>query len=1100
MFISDYAIKRPLITIVAMVALVVFGLFALWQLETDEFPDVQQPIVLVSIPFPGASPDQVERDLLDPIEDGIQGISGIDKVSGEARDGFAQITVQYLFDKPLQEQTQDIRDAISLIRADLPQEMEEPILQRLDPQDFPIVQIALFSETFTPAQLTRLADPAITRELRSIPGVARVDVAGKVERELTVQLRPVDLQAAGVSVSEVVQALQAQNLAVPVGRIQGSLDERTIRLQGRLQGPAEFEQLVVAQRAGQLIRLGQVATVVDGTEEQRTSAIYNGRESVGINIIKSKGYSTTAVSDQIRARIEAIRPTLPEGAEMDIVNDAGVRVAASVKSVQQALVEGALLTVLVVFLFLNSWRSTVITGLALPVSVLASFVAVWVFGFTLNTMSLLGLSLAIGILIDDAIVVRENIVRHVEMGKDHYTAARDGTDEIGLAVAATTFSIVAVFVPVGFMYGIAGQWFKPFALTIACAVLVSLFVSFSLDPMLSAYWPDPHQKEEDKWWITRVLDRFNERFNRLADRYRLVIAWALDHRAAMVTIALGSLVAAFTLPAKGITGMLVVLAGLLVAVVLMTQRRMPWQLRTIGVLVAFAVTGFAMGVVPAWGKVGTGFFPADDQSELNIAVETPPGSNLDYTRLKSEEAARIARAHPAVLYTFTTIGGQTGAVDVATVYVRLIPKNERSMDAEVFAASLRGEVAAMGGATASVFTSTFGGNMKQIQLQLRGGNPAELDRAAEQVLAVVKKVPGAVDVGLSTKGKKPELDVTLNRGLAGALGISVGQVAQSLRPAFAGIDAGDWVDPSGETRDVYVRLIPEARERIADLAQLPLVISTTPGAPPSTLPLGQVATITRSLGPAVINHLDGDRVIYVQSNIAGRALSEVTGDIMTGVDQLHLPAGVKISQGGDVESQNEVFGRIAVALGIAVLFMYLILVVQFGSFLDPLAILLSLPLSFIGVMLALAVTGSTINLMSLIGVILLAGIVAKNAILLIDFAKWAREDQGMPLREALIQAGAIRLRPILMTTFALIAGMIPVALGHGEGAQFRAPLGIAVIGGVITSTLLTLLVIPTFYEIMDGWRSWFAARLGFRSSQHTAEHRIPTGLVPEAGD
>jgi HAE1 family hydrophobic/amphiphilic exporter-1 len=340
----------------------------------------------------------------------------------------------------------------------------------------------------------------------------------------------------------------------------------------------------------------------------------------------------------------------------------------------------------------------------------------------------------------------------------------------------------------------------------------------------------------------------------------------------------------------------------------------------------------------------------------------------------------------------------------------------------------------------------------------------------------------------------------VERGLAGTLGLSVAQIAQSVRTAFAGIDAGDWVDPSGETRDVYVRLVPEARQRIADLAQLPLVITPPGGGGPTTLPLGQVATITRSLGPAIINHLDGDRVVYVQSNTAGRSLSEVTADIMAGIDRVNLPASVQISQGGDVEAQNEVFGRIAAALGIAVLFMYLILVVQFGSFLDPLAILISLPLSFIGVMLALALTGNTINLMSLIGVILLAGIVAKNAILLIDFAKWAREDQGMPLREALIQAGAIRLRPSLMTTFALIAGMVPVALGHGEGAQFRAPLGVAVIGGVITSTLLTLLVIPTFYEIMDGWRSWFAAKLGFRTAQRTGEHRVPPGLVPEAGD
>jgi HAE1 family hydrophobic/amphiphilic exporter-1 len=1049
MFISDFAIKRPLITVVAMVALVVFGLFALFQLQTDEFPDVQQPIVVTQIIYPGASPDQVEREILDPVEEAIQGISGVDKVNGEARDGFAQITTQYVFEKPVQEQTQDIRDAISLIRQDLPQEMEEPILRRFDPADFPIVQLALVGEGMTPAQLYQLTDPGIVRELRSIAGVAQVTILGGLKRELTVQLRPSALQAAGVSVQQVVQALQLQNLATPVGRVNGSLDERTIRLQGRLEGPQDFAQLVVAERGGQIIRLGQVADVFDGAEEQRTLALLNGREAVGININKTKGYSTTEVASKLLARVEAVQKTLPPGVKLEVIRNTGETVEASVDNVVEALVEGALLTVLVVFLFLNSWRSTVITGLALPVSVLASFTAVWAAGFTLNTMSLLGLSLAIGILIDDAIVVRENIVRHVEMGKDHYTAAREGTDEIGLAVAATTFSIVAVFVPVAFMYGVSGQWFKPFALTIACSVLVSLFVSFSLDPMLSAYWPDPHVPENEKWWLTRQLDRFNNWFNRQADNYRKVIAWALDHRVAMVSLAVLSFVVALALPVVGV--------------------------------------------------VGNAFFPEDDRSEMQISIQTPPGANLDYTRLKTEEAATIARRHPEVLYTMASIGGASGAVDAGTIYVRLKPKHTREIGADALARTIRGEVQRMGGATGSVFTSFFGGDVKQIQLQLRGSNPETLQRAADQVLAIVKKVPGAVDVDLSTKGQKPELQVEINRGLAGSLGVTVGQVAQSLRPAFAGLDAGDWVDPSGETRDVYVRLAPESRRRVADLASLPLVIPGGQGGAPVTVPLGQVATITETMGPAVINHLDRDRVIAVQANASGRSLGEVIAEVRAELEKNPLPAGVTLTTGGESEDQAEVFGNIFAALGIAVMLMYLILVVQFGSFLDPLAILVSLPLSLIGVMLGLAVTGNTVNLMSLIGVILLCGIVAKNAILLIDFAKWAREKDGMPLREALIEAGAIRLRPILMTTFALIAGMIPVALGSGEGAQFRAPLGIAVIGGTITSTFLTLLVIPTFYEIMDQMRSSISRRLGRQPAQRTAEHRAP-GPVPVAGD
>jgi HAE1 family hydrophobic/amphiphilic exporter-1 len=1041
MMISDFAIKRPLITVVSTVALVVFGLFALTQLKTDEFPEVNPPIVFVGIPYPGASPSTVEREVLNPVEDAIKGISGVKQINGSAFDGYAQILVEYVFEKNLQEGTQDIRDAISAIRIDLPLEMEEPILRRFDPTQFPIVQIALVSQSHTPAQLTRIADPDIVSELRGIPGVAEVQIFGDVQRELTVELRPEALRGAGVSVAQVVGALQSQNLAVPVGRLTSALEERTIRLQGRLERPEEFLQLVVAAREGRVIRLGEVADVRDGSEEARSLALYNGSEAVGLALTKAQGYSTTDVSDRIKANLARLEATLPAGVGFTVVRDAGVRVENSVGDVQMALLEGALLTVLVVFLFLNSWRSTVITGLALPVSVLAAFIAVWVFGFTLNTMSLLGLSLAIGILIDDAIVVRENIVRHIEMGKDHMTAAKEGTDEIGLAVAATSFSIVAVFVPIAFIYGIAGQWFKPFALTIASSVLVSLFVSFSLDPMLSAYWADPQlEAHERRNPISRALDRFNDWFNSLAERYKKVIGWALDHRAAMVGIAVGSFILALALPATGI--------------------------------------------------IGASFFPEDDTSEMFVKVETPPGSSLGYTRVKAEEAARLVRAHPEVQYTYTTLGGSTGAVDEGTIFAKLSPRGARGISAEELARALRTEVMQIAGMASSVYTSDFGGEQKQIQLQLRGADAATLTSAGEAVATEVRKATGAVDVELSTKGQKPEVSIEIDRNLAGALGVTVGQIAQSLRPAFAGIKTGDWVDPSGETREVTVRLVPQARERVDDLRQLPIVLAGTgAGGAPAIVPLGQLARVEHAIGPAQIDHLDGDVVVTVGANTSGRPVSEVLKNIENRIDDVALPPGVRITQGGETEDQAEVFGGIFAALGVAILLMYLILVMQFGSFVDPLAILVSLPLSLIGVMLALLLTGGTINLMSLIGVILLAGLVAKNAILLIDFAKWAREREGLSLRDALIQAGAIRLRPIVMTTLALVAGMLPIAIGGGEGAQFRAPLGRAVIGGVISSAFLTLLVIPTFYEILDEWREWLMSR--FRSSKRAGSHPDP---------
>ncbi len=1036
MFLADNAIRRPVLTIVAMVSLVGFGFFALITLRTDEFPDVAPPYVTVGLVYPGGAPDVVETEVLDIAEEAIAGISGVKKVIGKAEDGFASIQVEFEFAKSVSEATQDIRDALSEVRNEFPPEMEEPIIRKLNDTDRPIVSLALSSTVLGPRELTRIADPGITRELRSLPGVAEVLVSGQQEREMTVELSPEALQSAGVSVAQVVLALEAQNLAAPVGRIDGALDERSIRLQGRLRTPEEFESLVVASRGGTLIRLGDLGRARDGAEEPRSLALFNDREAIGIDVKKSKGYSTTAVADLILERLDVVRSRLPANVELNLVRNAGDRVAASVANVQKALLEGAILTVLVVFLFLNSWRSTVITGLALPVSVLASFIAVWAFGFTLNTMSLLGLSLAIGILIDDAIVVRENIVRHVAMGKDHRTASHDGTDEIGLAVTATTFSILAVFIPIAFLPGVGGQWFKPFALTIAVSVLVSLLVSFSLDPMLSAYWPDPHLPMEKRSWISRRLDRFNVWFDHQAGRYRRVIAWALDHRVAVVSLSLASFALALALP--------------------------------------------------AFRLVGVGFMPLDDRAEVNVQIETPPGSNLAYTRRQAEAAAAIMRSRPEVLYTYTTLGGGISeAVDEGNIFVRLTPKDERSLSAEDFAAWVRREAAAISGATLAVYTNDFGGRRKQLQLEVRGTDLAALSSVAEQIRTEASQVPGVVDLALSSKGQKPELTVVLNRGLAGTLGITAGQVAQSLRPAFAGIDAGDWIDPSGESRDVMVRLAPEARRRARDLAQIPLVLPTSPagatGQAPVTIPLGQIADITEGLGPAVIDHLNRDLVVIVGWNASGRPTDPVMEDVRARVAGLTLPAGVTVSVGGDAEQQAEVFGSIFLALGVAAMLMYLILAMQFGSFLDPLAIMLSLPLSMIGVMLSLAITGLTINIMSLIGVILLMGIVAKNAILLIDFAKWAHERDGLPLREALIEAGAIRLRPILMTTFALIAGMIPIALGSGEGAQFRSPLGVAVIGGVITSTLLTLVAIPTFYEILCQWREAclaMARRLG----------------------
>jgi multidrug efflux pump subunit AcrB len=861
-----------------------------------------------------------------------------------------------------------------------------------------------------------------------IAGVASARVVGGVQRELTVELRREALQSTGVGVAQVVRALEAQNLAGPVGRVSGRFEERTIRLRGRFDRAEEFAAAVITQGPGPIVRLGDVADVRDGVEEPRSAAILNDADAVGIDVVKARGASTITVANDVRRVVEASRASLPPDVDLRIVRDAGARVQRSLHDVVGALIIGAALTVTIVFLFLNSWRSTVITAVALPISVLASFVAVWALGFTLNTMSLLGLSLAIGILIDDAIVVRENIVRHVEDGKNRWQAAHDGTDQIGLAVTATTFAIVAVFVPVAFMGGVAEQWFAPFALTIASSVLVSLLVSFSLDPMLSAYWADPRSHAGRRGPTTRALGRFNHWFGQQADRYKSLIGWALDHRWTMVALAVASFAAALALPALGI--------------------------------------------------VGAQFFPAHDLSEFNIVIETPPGSSWSYTKLKAQEISRVARMRPDVAYTYTTIGDSVGlgprigAVNEGNIFVRLKPRTERERHQEDVERELRRELQRIGGVTVWVSHDPLT-NIKQLQLQVRGPDADQLEQIGRQLAGILRQVPGAVDVGLSVPPDKPELDVHLDRALAGALGVTVGQVAQALRPAFGGVRAGHWVDPLGETRDVTVRLAPDARRGITDVESLPIPVMRPDR--PETVPLEQIARIAHGLGPARIDHLNRQRVIFVQANTERRPLSDVVHDFNARIKTLAIPAGYDMSYGGERQDQRGVFRRILIALGIGLVLMYIVHVVQFGSFLDPLPVICSLPLSLIGAMLALVLTGSTLNIMSMIGLILLMGIVAKNAILLIDFAK-AAERNGLDRRTAIIEAGRTRLRPILMTTFALVAGMVPVALGIGEGADFRAPLGRSVIGGVLTSTLLTLLVIPSVYDMLSDWRDRALAR------------------------
>ncbi len=1022
MFLSNFSIKQPVTTVAIIIVLMCLGLLALTHLRVNQIPDVEMPVMVVQFPYPGASPESVERDIINRVEKSLQSIPQIYELRSTASDGQAQFVIIFDFKKDMTQAGDEVRNSIAGVRYKLPIEMREPVLFRIDPSADPIMNLGLSSTKQSHAEISRLAEDVLADQLRGIDGVAVVDVDGSLNRELSVLLHAQKLREYNVSAGDVVNALRAQNTNAPVGRVKGDLDEQNIRLVGRIESPRDFNDIVIKRQGNEVVHLGQVATVEDGFSEPGSYSIRSGHPDVGLSVIRQREASTVTVAKRVREEVDKINKTLPEGTKLEITRDGGEEASDNLGNVIHALIFGAGLTIFVVYAFLNSWRSTLITGLSLPTSAVAAFIAVWLCGFTLNFMTLLGLSLAIGVLIDDAIVVRENIVRHMERGEDRVAAARNGTAEIGLAVSATTFSIVAVFVPVAFMGGGAGEWFRPFAVTVVASVLVSLFISFTLDPMLSAYWGDPpgHAKRQRKG-VEKYFAVFNQWFDNQANRYGNVIAWCLHHRTIMAIVAFVLLVGALS---------------------------------------------YQFG-----GPGRSEFLPKADNGTLAIDVRTPSSTSLEYARNKVEKAAELARAMPETKSTDSRVNATGGRV-----WVDIGKKRERSRSLEQLAGDLRGKLKQLVGAEYTVFDDLSQGARKPVQIQFYGSDSRKLMDLTNEFMEKVRAIPGAVDVGLSEQDPKDELRIELDRGLANQLGISVNDAAQTLRVAFAGVEVGDWVDPVGESRDVAVRLSPEDRVSAENIEHLPISVTGTD----MMVPLEQIATISMDKGPARINHLNGKRTVTVAANVQGVDAGTVSKKAKEIADAMTFPPGFGVGLGGASRDQAELFSEMFTALIMGIFVMYLVLVMQFGSFTAPIAIMLSLPLSLIGVVIALFVTRGTLNLMSFIGIIMLMGLVAKNAILLLDCTR-EEERRGVDREEALMHAGRLRLRPILMTTFALIAGMMPVAIGLGEGGEFYSPMAVAIIGGTIVSTLLTLLVVPSFYDSIEISRERFSAKMHARA-------------------
>lgn len=1032
MFLSDLSIRRPVFATMMMLALVVLGLFSYRRLSIDLFPNVEFPVLVIQTKYSGASPESVERDVTKKIEEAVNPVSGVKEISSTSTEGFSTIVVQFNLGTKIMDAQADVRAKIDAIRQDLPKDIDPPVISRSDPSQQPIFVLSVAGQGggWQLRDLTRLADEVVSRRLENIPGVGNVTLVGGLKRQINVLLLPDRLNALGVSPDVVVDALNRENGDVPAGRVDAGSAENLVRVAGKIKDPRDFAGLIVTSRNGIPVRLGDVARIEDAQEEERDAAYVSGVRAVALEVRKTSDANTVEVTDQVRKVMAELGPTLPHGTTLSAIQDNSTWIRNSVDDVQKTLLEGAALTVFIVFLFLNSWRSTVITGLTLPVSVISAFLAIYAFGFTLNTMTLMALSLAIGILIDDAIVVRENIVRHVERGEDHYTAAKHGTAEIGFAVMATTFSVIAVFIPVAFMKGIVGKFFFPFGITVACAVAVSLFVSFTLDPMLSSLWYDPQAEGgAERGRIGKLLVKFNDSFHGLGRRYRKIIAWALDHRLATVGIAALSFVAAMSL--------------------------------------------FGLGLV------GGQFMPDSDQEQTALTIEAPEGSSIDYTTAKTHEIEAWLDQQPEVALTYATIGGpqQNNAVNKGQIFIKMTPKNLRHRSQQQFETEMRTVLPNFQGVEARVLQlGAAGGNRAPIDLRLEGPDLTQLQELSERSIAAMKPVRGLVELKSSLEGRKPEFVIDVNRDLAADVGLSVGSIGQSLRPILAGQTAGTWEDEAGLAHDVMVRLAPEYRRSAVDVARIPVASSDVNSRTdtPVMVPLGQVATLATSGAPSEIKRLNLERVVEIEGNYQTRPLTAVMQDAQAKLAQVPLPPGYRWDVGGEQKDFAETVGYILESLFLAVVFIYLILASQFGSFLQPFAIMLSLPLSLIGVMLGLMLTRGTFNIMSMIGVIMLMGLVTKNAILLIDFVNQARE-KGSERRKALIDAGELRLRPIVMTTLAMIFGMLPTALALGAGSEFRAPMAVAVIGGLITSTLLTLVVVPVVYTYLDDFGAWVGA-------------------------
>jgi len=1062
MWITRTSINNPVFATMVMIGITVLGLFSYARLRVEQMPDVSLPFVFILTQYPGASPEAVEVDVTKPIEYAVNQVAGVNMIRSNSTEGQSGVYVEFRLSTNVNQAIQDVRDKIATVRPQFPKDVKDPLVVRADQDNNqPVVSLAVMSETVGLRELTSLTDQTVVKALENLPGVARININGRVTRQILVQIKPDALTALGIGVDQVISAIQNANQDVPAGRLTRGVTDSIVRVEGKVKDPAQFGRIVVAQQGGGPVYLAQVADVIDGEKDQDSYSRINGRPAITLDVQRAQDANIIETAANVRQAVESLKARVPADVDVRVVYSTADAVERSVNRVKHTIVEGGLLTILIVFLFLHSWRSTIITGLTLPLAVVATFIALNAFGFTLNFLTLMALSLCIGLLIDDAIVVRENIVRHLGMGKDHDAAAREGTDEIGVAVMATTFAIVAVFVPIAFMSGVIGRFFFQFGITVTVAVLVSLFVSFTLDPMLSSVWHDPPgSRFKAVPWLGRFMDRVERGVDWVHRVYGVILEWALDdrHRRLYVpTLSAGKALWHWDRRLLRPRWATITNRGIVLWIALLT-------------LVA------SVFIVPL---VGTEFVPEADQSFISLRLNTPVGSSLEYTNAKATEVEEALKPIPEVQLAITTVGTEDGR-NYARVNLRLSDSTQRSRSQKQIEQQVRELVRPIPGIELAL------GFDRPVWVNLLGPDPETMTKLINEFAARVAKVPGIADLEVSEKARNPALSIRLNNDQAAELGISVQQVGMTIRPLLAGDTVSYWLGPDGQNYEVNVQLSKDRRQLASDLGNL--YLSTNKRGPDGALrmvPLRQVAEIVESTSPQIVKRQELQRRVALYANVQGRPSGDVNADVAKIIKASELPPGYRFDVGGQAKDQKESFEAAMAALALAVIFIYLILASQFASFTQPVAIMASLPFSLIGVFLALLVTGTTLNIFSIIGFIMLMGLVTKSAILLVDFANRRRRGGG-ELRQSLLDAGQVRLRPILMTTAAMIGGMLPLALGIGEGGETQAPMGRAIIGGVITSTLLTLVVVPVIYTYLDRLTHWQKARRAARRAAAAA--------------